>query len=82
MHYNIDIADQYKDQLPYLLVYSIGGMNAMLIKWIEGGMRVSSSTLILCLRESFRSEMQLLSELMHKPMCKSKIVTVSQKFVS
>ncbi len=53
-----DIAEHNKDQLPYVLAYSIGGMNSMLIKWIEGGMRIPSSTLILCLRESFRSEMQ------------------------
>ena len=52
-----DIADHYGDQLPYLLAYSIGGMNSMLIKWIEGGMSVSSSTLISCLREGFSSEM-------------------------
>ena len=52
-----DIADHYGDQLPYLLAYSIGGMNSMLIKWIEGGMSIPSSTLILCLREGFSSEM-------------------------
>ena len=40
-----------------LLAYSIGGMNSMLIKWIEGGMSISSSTLILCLREGLSSEM-------------------------
>ena len=52
-----EIADHYKDQLPYLLAYSIGGMNSMLIKWIEGGMKIPSSTLISCLREGFSSDM-------------------------
>ena len=54
-----DIADHYGDQLPYLLAYSIGGMNSMLIKWIEGGMSIPSSTLILCLREGLSSEMKI-----------------------
>ncbi len=40
-----------------LMKRSIGGMNSMLIKWIEGGMSIPSATLILCLREGFRSEM-------------------------
>ena len=52
-----DIVDHYGDQLPYLLAYSIGGMNSMLIKWIEGRMSIPSSTLILRLREGFSSEM-------------------------
>jgi len=52
-----DIAEQYTVQLPYLLAYSIGGMNSMLIKWIDNDMSVPSSTLISCLREGFRSEM-------------------------
>jgi hypothetical protein len=51
------ILDHYGDQLPYLLAYSIGGMNSMLIKWIEGRMSIPSSTLILRLREGFSSEM-------------------------
>ena len=54
-----DIAEHNKDQLPYLLAYSIGGMNSMLIKWIEGGMSIPSSTLILCLREGLSSEMKI-----------------------
>ena len=52
-----ELSEQYKSQLPYLLAYSIGGMNSMLIKWIEGGMSIPSSDLISCLREGFRSEM-------------------------
>ena len=52
-----DIAEHYKAQLPYLLAYSLGGMNSMLIKWIDNGMSIPSSTLISCLREGFRSEM-------------------------
>ena len=53
-----DIANHYREQLPYLLAYSIGGMNSMLIKWIEDGMSIPSSTLILCLREGLNSEMK------------------------
>ena len=52
-----EIAEQYKAELPYLLAYSIGGMNSMLIKWIDDGMRIPSKTLISCLREGFGSEM-------------------------
>ena len=52
-----DIAEHYKAQLPYLLAYSIGGMNSMLIKWIENGMSVPSSSIISCLREGFSSDM-------------------------
>ena len=52
-----DIAEHYKAELPYLLAYSIGGMNSMLIKWIEGGMSIPSSTLISCLKEGFSSEL-------------------------
>ena len=52
-----DIAEHYKAQLPYLLAYSIGGMNSMLIKWIENGMSIPSSTLISCLKEGFSSEL-------------------------
>ena len=52
-----DIAEHYKAELPYLLAYSIGGMNSMLIKWIDDGMRIPSKTLISCLREGFNSEM-------------------------
>ena len=51
-----DIAEQYDTQLPYLLAYSIGGMNSMLIKWIDNGMCIPSSKLISCLREGFRSD--------------------------
>ena len=54
---SVRTADHYGDKLPYILAYSIGGMNSMLIKWIEGGMSVSSSTLIAYLREGLRSEM-------------------------
>ena len=52
-----DIAEHYKAQLPYLLAYSIGGMKSMLIKWIENGMSIPSSTLISCLKEGFSSEL-------------------------
>lgn len=32
--------------LPYLLSYSIGGMNGLLIKWVESGMSIPSDLLI------------------------------------
>ena len=54
---SVRTSDHYGEQLPYILAYSIGGMNSMLIKWIEGGMSIPSSTLIRCLREGLRSEM-------------------------
>ena len=52
-----ELTEKHKAQLPYLLAYSLGGMNSMLIKWIDNGMSIPSSTLISCLREGFRSEM-------------------------
>lgn len=52
-----ELPQTYKAQLPYLLAYSIGGMNSMLIKWIENGMSVPSSSIISCLREGFSSDM-------------------------
>ena len=54
---SVRTSDHYGEQLPYILAYSIGGMNSMLIKWIEGGMSIPSSTLIRGLREGLRSEM-------------------------
>ena len=53
---SVRTADHYGEQLPYILAYSIGGMNSMLIKWIEGGMSIPSSALIRVLREGFSSE--------------------------
>ena len=54
---SVRTSDHYGEQLPYILAYSIGGMNSMLIKWIEGGMSIPSSALIWVLREGLRSEM-------------------------
>ncbi|MCR5048657.1 MAG: TetR/AcrR family transcriptional regulator [Saccharofermentans sp.] len=53
---SVRTSDHYGEQLPYILAYSIGGMNSMLIKWIEGGMSIPSSTLIRGLREGLSSE--------------------------
>ncbi len=55
---SVRTSDHYGEQLPYILAYSIGGMNSMLIKWIEGGMSIPSSTLIRGLREGLSFEMQ------------------------
>ena len=52
-----ELSEQYKAQLPYLLAYSLGGMNSMLIKWLEDGLVIPSSTLISCLKEGFRSDL-------------------------
>lgn len=41
--------------LPYLLSYSIGGMNGMLTKWVESGMKIPSSVLIAQLKAGFNS---------------------------
>jgi len=40
--------------LPLILAYSTGGMNGMLLKWIEGGMTVSADGLIAILQNSFK----------------------------
>lgn len=41
--------------LPYLIAYSIGGMNGMLTKWAESGMEIPSSVLIAQLKAGFNS---------------------------
>lgn len=41
--------------LPYMLAYSVGGMNTMLLKWIENDMEISSSELISKLKSGFMS---------------------------
>lgn len=33
-----EIADQFSDQLTFLLAYAVGGMHSMLIKWVENDM--------------------------------------------
>lgn len=50
-----ETAETFASPLPYLLAYSIGGMNSMLLKWIEDDMRVPSSELIAKLKAGFLS---------------------------
>lgn len=50
-----ETAEQFVDTLPYLLAYSVGGMHSMLIKWVESGMNVPSSSLIAQLKAGFQS---------------------------
>lgn len=50
-----EIAETFASTLPYMLAYSIGGMNSMLLKWIEGDMKVSSCELIAKLKTGFMS---------------------------
>lgn len=50
-----ETVDTVAPLLPYMLAYSIGGMNNMLIKWIESDMKVASSTLIAKLKSGFMS---------------------------
>ena len=51
-----ETAQAYSKTLPYLLSYSVGGMNSMLIKWVEDGMTVPAGDFIGELREGFASE--------------------------
>ncbi len=41
------------EAIPYLLAYGVGGMNGMLIKWVEQGMEVPSGILIAQLKTGF-----------------------------
>lgn len=50
-----ETVDTVAPLLPYMLAYSIGGMNNMLIKWIESDMKVASSILIAKLKSGFMS---------------------------
>lgn len=50
-----EVMNTVSAQLPYMLAYSIGGMNSMLLKWIEMGMDIPSSELIHQLRTGFMS---------------------------
>ncbi len=50
-----EIMDAFAPLLPYMLAYSIGGMNNMLLKWIENDMEISSSELITKLKSGFMS---------------------------
>ncbi len=46
-------SDISKAHLPFILAYSLGGINGMLLKWIESGMTVSEDELIAILKNSF-----------------------------
>lgn len=46
-------SDIPKTHLPFILAYSLGGINGMLLKWIESGMTVSVDELIAILKKSF-----------------------------
>jgi len=41
-------------RLHFILAYSVGGMNGMLLKWLESGMTVPADELIAILKESFK----------------------------
>ncbi len=50
-----EIAEAFAAPLPYILAYSIGGMNSMLLRWIEDDMKVPASELIMNLKTGFAS---------------------------
>ena len=52
-----ELADTLALPLPYLLAYSVGGMQSMLLKWVEHGMEVPSSTLIAALKAGLASDL-------------------------
>jgi len=45
----------FEPLLPYLLSYSLGGMQSLLIKWVEEGMNVPSHILIETLETGYQS---------------------------
>lgn len=45
-----EAVDTVAPLLPYTLAYSIGGINNMLIKWIESNMKVEDATFIAKLK--------------------------------
>lgn len=51
-----EVAESLSLPLPYMLAYSVGGMHCTLLKWVENGMNIPSSTLISMLRAGFMSE--------------------------
>ena len=51
-----DFAKANEDLLPYMLAYSIGGMQSMLMRWIENDMTVESNLIINCLKRRYSSE--------------------------
>lgn len=52
---NIFPMENSPEAIPYLLAYGVGGMNGMLIKWVEQGMEVPSGILIAQLKSGFSS---------------------------
>lgn len=50
-----ETAAYFSIPLPYLLAYSIGGIQSMLLKWIESGMEIPSSSLIDYLKLCFHT---------------------------
>ena len=52
-----DVVKANEAWLPYLLAYSIGGMQSMLMRWIENDMTVESEMIIECLKRGFSSEL-------------------------
>jgi len=50
-----ETVDAYSPFLPYLLAYSVGGMNSMLLKWVESNMDIPSSALIEKLKAGMMS---------------------------
>lgn len=50
-----ETADNFAPLLPYMLAYSIGGMNNMLLKWIENDMEIPATELISKLKSGFMS---------------------------
>ena len=52
-----ELADALSLPLPYLLAYSVGGMQSMLLKWVERGMEVPSSALIAALKTGLTSDL-------------------------
>ncbi|MDO5574866.1 MAG: TetR/AcrR family transcriptional regulator [bacterium] len=50
-----EIAHVFSRELPYLLAYAVGGMQSMLLKWIEDDMQIPSSEIITKLKAGFMS---------------------------
>ncbi len=50
-----DVVEQFSQQLPYLLAYSVGGMHSMLLKWVENEMVIPSYILIEQLKNGFKA---------------------------
>lgn len=50
-----EIADQFSEQLTFLLAYAVGGMHSMMIKWVENDMAIPSNELIKTLKDGFMS---------------------------